>query len=79
MDAERWQDDAACTDLDPDWFFPERGESTAVAKEVCMGCPVREECLAYALANGITSGIWGGTTERQRRRLRRERGMGRAA
>ncbi|MGK2947784.1 MAG: WhiB family transcriptional regulator [Acidimicrobiales bacterium] len=67
---EQWKDHAACVGIDPDLFFPERGALTAMAKEVCMGCPVRQECLDYALAHGMRWGIWGGTTERQRRRKR---------
>ena len=54
-------------------FFPERGASTREAKEVCRGCVVRGECLEYALANGEKFGIWGGLSERERRRLRRQR------
>ena len=68
-----WRKDAACRDTDPDLFFPERGASTREAKEVCRGCVVRENCLEYALANGEKFGIWGGLSERERRRLRRQR------
>ena len=67
-----WQDDANCLGVDPDLFFPERGASTREAKEVCRGCVVREECLEYALANGEKFGIWGGLSERERRRIRRQ-------
>ena len=68
-----WQDSANCLGVDPDLFFPERGASTREAKEVCKGCIVRGECLEYALANGEKFGIWGGLSERERRRLRRQR------
>lgn len=68
-----WQDNANCLGVDPDLFFPERGASTREAKEVCRGCVVRGECLEYALANGEKFGIWGGLSERERRRLRRQR------
>ena len=68
-----WQDEANCLGVDPDLFFPERGASTREAKEVCRGCVVREDCLEYALANGEKFGIWGGLSERERRRLRRQR------
>lgn len=68
-----WQDSANCLGVDPDLFFPERGASTREAKEVCKGCVVRGECLEYALANGEKFGIWGGLSERERRRLRRQR------
>ena len=72
-----WQDQANCLGVDPDLFFPERGASTREAKEVCRGCVVREECLEYALSNGEKFGIWGGMSERERRRLRRARALAR--
>jgi WhiB family redox-sensing transcriptional regulator len=65
--------------VDPDLFFPERGASTREAKEVCRGCVVREDCLEYALVNGEKFGIWGGMSERERRRLRRQRALARRA
>jgi WhiB family redox-sensing transcriptional regulator len=70
-----WQGQANCMGVDPDLFFPERGASTREAKEVCRGCVVREDCLEYALANGEKFGIWGGLSERERRRIRRRRAM----
>ena len=72
-----WQDRANCLGVNPDLFFPERGASTREAKEVCKGCVVREECLEYALANGEKFGIWGGLSERERRRIRRQRSIAR--
>ncbi|MCP3913913.1 MAG: WhiB family transcriptional regulator [Actinomycetia bacterium] len=77
--AENWQDFANCLGVDPDLFFPERGASTREAKEVCRGCVVREDCLEYALANGEKFGIWGGMSERERRRIRRQRALARLA
>ena len=74
-DARSWQDQANCLGVDPDLFFPERGASTREAKEVCRGCVVREECLEYALSNGEKFGIWGGLSERERRRVRRQRAL----
>jgi WhiB family redox-sensing transcriptional regulator len=74
-----WQDFANCLGVDPDLFFPERGASTREAKEVCKGCVVREECLEYALSIGEKFGIWGGLSERERRRIRRQRALGRRA
>ncbi|HXR53463.1 MAG TPA: WhiB family transcriptional regulator [Acidimicrobiales bacterium] len=74
-----WQTRANCMGVDPDLFFPERGASTREAKEVCRGCVVREDFLEYALANGEKFGIWGGLSERERRRLRRARAMSRRA
>jgi WhiB family transcriptional regulator, redox-sensing transcriptional regulator len=70
-----WQRQANCMGVDPDLFFPERGASTREAKEVCRGCVVREDCLEYALANGEKFGIWGGLSERERRKIRRRRAL----
>jgi WhiB family redox-sensing transcriptional regulator len=78
-DDTSWQDFANCLGVDPDLFFPERGASTREAKEVCRGCVVREQCLEYALRNGEKFGIWGGMSERERRRIRRQRAVARAA
>jgi WhiB family transcriptional regulator, redox-sensing transcriptional regulator len=70
-----WQRQANCMGVDPDLFFPERGASTREAKEVCRGCVVREDCLEFALTNGEKFGIWGGMSERERRRIRRRRAL----
>jgi len=67
--AARWREQAACCGTDLDVFFPERGESAGPARQVCAACQVRKPCLEYALSNRITSGIWGGLTERERRPL----------
>jgi len=74
-----WWDFANCLGVDSDLFFPERGASTKEAKEVCRGCVVREDCLEYALDHGEKFGIWGGMSERERRRLRRQRALARRA
>ncbi|MGH3666030.1 MAG: WhiB family transcriptional regulator [Egibacteraceae bacterium] len=66
-----WADQAKCLQAEPDTFFPEKGGSTREAKRICAGCPVRVECLEYALANDERFGIWGGLSERERRRLKR--------
>ncbi|SDW37847.1 WhiB family transcriptional regulator, redox-sensing transcriptional regulator [Amycolatopsis xylanica] len=71
-----WRENAACRDIDPELFFPvsELGpgaRQVAQAKAVCGACPVRAKCLDYALDNGLTSGIFGGTTEGERRNLLR--------
>lgn len=64
-----WRTEASCKGLDPDLFFPERGEPTAHIKAVCEGCPVKAECLALGLElDG--PGVWGGTSERERVGLR---------
>lgn len=66
-----WQERALCAQTDPEAFFPEKGGSTREAKRICSGCDVRAECLEYALAHDERFGIWGGLSERERRRLRR--------
>jgi WhiB family redox-sensing transcriptional regulator len=66
-----WQERALCAQTDPEAFFPEKGGSTREAKRICMGCEVRAECLEYALAHDERFGIWGGLSERERRRLKR--------
>lgn len=78
-DPNRWQTRANCLGVDPDLFFPERGASTREAKSVCSGCEVKADCLEYALTNGEKFGIWGGLSERERRRLRRQRALARKA
>lgn len=69
-----WHADAACVDAGLDVFFPGRGESPAPARQMCAGCPVRDECLEYALAvpGDDPVGIWGGTSARERRPMRRQ-------
>ncbi|WP_075827345.1 WhiB family transcriptional regulator [Cellulosimicrobium sp. CUA-896] len=67
-----WQERALCAQTDPEAFFPEKGGSTREAKKVCTGCDVRAECLEYALANDERFGIWGGLSERERRKLKRQ-------
>ena len=66
-----WQDRALCSQTDPEAFFPEKGGSTREAKKVCRGCEVRADCLEYALERDERFGIWGGLSERERRRLKR--------
>ncbi|KDE98594.1 hypothetical protein Y900_006475 [Mycolicibacterium aromaticivorans JS19b1 = JCM 16368] len=68
---DQWQERALCAQTDPEAFFPEKGGSTREAKRICLGCEVRESCLEYALANDERFGIWGGLSERERRRLKR--------
>jgi WhiB family redox-sensing transcriptional regulator len=69
-----WQTDALCSQTDPEAFFPEKGGSTRDAKRICSSCDVRGECLEYALANDERFGIWGGLSERERRKLKRQAG-----
>jgi WhiB family redox-sensing transcriptional regulator len=69
----RWTDRAACRGTDTEIFFPANAEEEAEALSICATCPVRAQCLDYAVRNRETYGIWGGTTPEQRRRMRRER------
>lgn len=69
-----WQDQALCAQTDPEAFFPEKGGSTREAKRICVGCEVKQECLEYALMQDERFGIWGGLSERERRRLKRKVG-----
>lgn len=75
-DTLAWHDHAHCLDADPDAFFPEHGPdmraNIAAAKRICQDCPVRSDCLAYALANPDVVGIWGGLTDAERRREPRQ-------
>lgn len=66
-----WQHKGACGDADPEVFFPPRGASVLPAVAVCSNCAVQPECLRYALADTTLTGIWGGTSERGRRLMRR--------
>src|ERR1700684_217793 len=70
-----WREDAACRDADPDLFFPIGTTGNALrqideAKRICRRCPTKIQCLAWALENGITDGVWAGTTEDERRAIR---------
>lgn len=71
--SESWELRANCLGVDPDLFFPERGQSTKEAKRVCANCEVQTECLDAALINVEKIGIWGGKSEKERRKMRRER------
>jgi WhiB family redox-sensing transcriptional regulator len=68
---QEWQERALCAQTDPEAFFPEKGGSTREAKRICQGCEVRSECLEYALAHDERFGIWGGLSERERRKLKK--------
>ncbi len=75
-DAADWRDHAACRDTDPDLFFPVGTTGSAVdqiesAKAVCGACDARASCLEFALATNQESGIWGGTSEEERRKVRK--------
>jgi WhiB family redox-sensing transcriptional regulator len=66
-----WQSDSLCAQTDPEAFFPEKGGSTRDAKKICASCEVKAQCLEYALENDERFGIWGGLSERERRKLRK--------
>jgi WhiB family redox-sensing transcriptional regulator len=68
---QTWQERALCAQTDPEAFFPEKGGSTREAKRICSTCEVRSECLEYALEHDERFGIWGGLSERERRRVKR--------
>lgn len=68
-----WRQHAACRGLDPLVFYPATDDEADDAKAVCNGCPVREACLEHALAVREKEGVWGGATERERRRIIRQR------
>jgi WhiB family transcriptional regulator, redox-sensing transcriptional regulator len=76
LEQDDWRDDASCRDTDPDLFFPVGTTGPAVdqiasAKAVCDVCPAKDPCLQFALVSNQDSGVWGGTTEDERRKLRR--------
>ncbi len=71
MTREKWQDDALCAQIGTEMFFPEKGESAFDAKKICAACPVRRQCLEYALAmDENPAGVWGGTSRRERFAMR---------
>lgn len=72
MTDTNWRDEANCATTDPDIFIPEVGGNTEYAKSICLACPVREMCLQWAVDN-FERGIWGGTSDRERRKIRQER------
>jgi len=72
MDTE-WMGNGHCSDVPPATFFPSDGVGVDAARRICQDCPVKSPCLEYALANRIDHGVWGGTSERERRRILRQR------
>ena len=68
-----WRELGACRGLDPAVFYPDEDDDATEAKSVCAECRVRVACLEYALASREKSGVWGGATERERRRMIRQR------
>ncbi|HEV2809421.1 MAG TPA: WhiB family transcriptional regulator [Acidimicrobiales bacterium] len=71
---QTWRQHAACRGIDPDIFYPlDQDDDGEAAKQVCAVCPVREACLEHALTSRETEGVWGGASERERRRMLRHR------
>ena len=70
---QTWRQHSACRGVEPDVFYPVSDEDADVAKAICDVCSVRQMCLEYALSNREKEGIWGGATERERRRILRQR------
>ncbi|MDP9075083.1 MAG: WhiB family transcriptional regulator, partial [Actinomycetota bacterium] len=68
-----WMVEGKCRELPPETFFPSDGVGVEVARRICADCPVKEPCLEYALYNRIEHGVWGGASERERRRIARRR------
>ena len=68
-----WRQRAACRGVEPDVFYPVSDEEAEEAKAICDECPVRQPCLEYAISNREKDGVWGGATERERRRIIRQR------
>lgn len=75
MESIDWMETGRCADHPPSTFFPSDGVGVAIAKRICDGCGVKGACLEYALRNRIEHGVWGGASERQRRRLLKQRSI----
>lgn len=78
MDTE-WMETGKCREVHPSTFFPSDGVGVEIARRICADCPVKSLCLEYALRNRIDHGVWGGTSERERRRILRQRRLTAAA
>ena len=74
-----WMAEGKCRDVPPSVFFPSDGVGVDAARKICADCPVKAPCLEYALLNRVDHGVWGGTSERERRRILRRRRLGAAA
>ncbi|HUR78688.1 MAG TPA: WhiB family transcriptional regulator [Acidimicrobiales bacterium] len=78
MDTE-WMSIGKCREVHPAVFFPSDGVGVDVARKLCFDCPVKAPCLEYAIQNRIDHGVWGGASERERRRIIRQRRLDAAA
>lgn len=76
MGDDEWMARGRCRDFPSDMFFPTSARGVAQARRVCQLCEVKDVCLEYALAYGVEHGMWGGRSERERRRMRRARREG---
>lgn len=74
-----WMAKGKCREVPPATFFPSDGVGVEVARRICATCPMQAPCLEYALRNKIDHGVWGGASERERRRIARRRRLERAA
>jgi WhiB family redox-sensing transcriptional regulator len=72
MDTD-WMADGSCRSVAPEVFFPSDGVGVEAARRICDGCPVQSPCLEYALVHRVEHGVWGGASERERRRIARRR------
>jgi WhiB family redox-sensing transcriptional regulator len=72
MDTE-WMPQGRCREIPPGTFFPSDGVGVEAARRICAECPVKAPCLEYALLHRIDHGVWGGSSERERRRILRQR------
>ncbi len=68
-----WMAEGNCRNEPPSTFFPTDGVGVEIARRICATCPVMSYCLEYALRNRIDHGVWGGASERERRRIARRR------
>ena len=73
MKTQAWSSQARCKGIDPEIFYPVSDDDADEAKSICTECPVRIACLEYAISSRERDGIWGGATERERRRIIRQR------
>jgi len=69
--SENWMEEALCSQVDPDLFFPEKGAASDAARacRICESCPVQKQCLQFAVRTGTRWGVWGGVTERNLQRM----------
>ena len=75
MEQDNWMAEGNCASREPSTFFPSDGVGVEVARRICSDCPVQEPCLEYALTNRIDHGVWGGCSERERRRIIKRRAL----